>query len=89
MSVQKIKLDEILARTVAASEQKSQRKQDALDAWRAHEQQNAAVRNKTDKLRALRLAKEAEDAAAAAAAQVAAEQAKAAAPPRKTKAARV
>lgn len=64
MSVQKIKLDEILARTVAASEQKEQRKKDALAAWRAHEDQGAATRLKTEKLRALRLEKEAQEAEA-------------------------
>ena len=69
MSANKIKLDEILARTQAASEQKDQRKKDALASWRAHEDQLASTRVKTEKLRALRMEKEAQEAAEAEAEQ--------------------
>ena len=47
-----------------------QRRQDALDAWQALEDEAGQARLKTEKLRALRLARDAEEAAAKAAAPV-------------------
>jgi len=61
-------LDEIKARAQAAFETTEQRRKDALEAWQALEDQASAARLKTEKLRALRLARDAEAAAAKAAA---------------------
>lgn len=65
-----MKLDEIKARAQAAFETTEQRRQDALDAWQALEDEAGQARLKTEKLRALRLARDAEEAAAKAAAPV-------------------
>ena len=64
------KLDEIAARAQEALATTEQRRKDALDAWHAVEDQASAARIKTEKLRALRLARDAEEAAAKAAAPV-------------------
>nr|WP_047572850.1 hypothetical protein [Methylobacterium sp. ZNC0032] len=63
MSSRNMKLDEIRARAQEAAVITEQRRQDALDAWQAHEDQASAARLKTEKLRALRLARDAEKAA--------------------------
>lgn len=68
MSSRNMKLDEIKARAQAAFETTEQRKKDALVAWQALEDQASQTRLKTEKLRALRLARDAEEAAAKAAA---------------------
>ena len=68
MSSRNMKLDEIKARAQAAFETTEQRRKDALEAWQALEDQASAARLKTEKLRALRLARDAEAAAAKAAA---------------------
>ena len=62
--------DEIKMRAEAAVQKEELRKRDALLAWQAVEDSKSALRNKTDRLRAQRLAKEAEDARVAAAAPV-------------------
>ncbi|WP_293806239.1 hypothetical protein [uncultured Bosea sp.] len=59
-----MKLDEIKARAQAAFEKTEQRRQEALVAWQAVEDEASAARLKTEKLRALRLARDAEEAAA-------------------------
>lgn len=64
MSSRNMKLDEIKARALAAFEKTEQRKKDALVAWQALEDQASQTRLKTEKLRALRLARDAEEAAA-------------------------
>lgn len=71
MSSRNMKLDEIKARAQAAFETTEQRRKDALEAWQAVEDQASAARLKTEKLRALRLARDAEETAAKAAAPVA------------------
>lgn len=68
MSSRNMKLDEIKARAQAAFETTEQRKKDALVAWQALEDEASVTRLKTEKLRALRLARDAEEAAAKAAA---------------------
>ncbi|WP_420102665.1 hypothetical protein [Bosea sp. (in: a-proteobacteria)] len=68
MSIRNMKLDEIKARAQAAFETAEQRKRDALLSWQALDEESNQTRLKTEKLRALRLAREAEDAAAKAAA---------------------
>ncbi|WP_199092303.1 hypothetical protein [Bosea sp. ASV33] len=64
MSSRNMKLDEIKARAQAAFEKTEQRRQEALVAWQAVEDEASAARLKTQKLRALRLARDAEEAAA-------------------------
>lgn len=64
MSSRNMKLDEIKARAQAAFEKTEQRRQEALVAWQAVEDEASAARLKTEKLRALRLARDAEEAAA-------------------------
>jgi len=68
MSSRNMKLDEIKARAQAAFEKTEQRRRDALVAWQALEDQASQTRLKTEKLRALRLARDAEEAEAKAAA---------------------
>lgn len=68
MSSRNMKLDEIEARVQAAFETTEQRKRDALLAWQSLDDQANQTRLKTERLRALRLAREAEEAAAKAAA---------------------
>ena len=68
MSSRNMKLDEIKARAQAAFETTEQRKKDALVAWQALEDQASQTRLKTEKLKALRLARDAEMAAAKASA---------------------
>ncbi len=70
MSSRNMKLDEIKARAQAAFEKTEQRRKEALVAWQAVEDEASAARVKTEKLRALRLARDAEEAAAKAAAPV-------------------
>jgi len=70
MSSRNMKLDEIKARAQAAFETTEQRRKDALEAWQAVEDQASAARIKTEKLRAQRLARDAEETAAKAAAPV-------------------
>lgn len=62
MSSRNMKLDEIKARAQAAFETSEQRKRDAMQAWQAIEDQGNQTRLKTERLKALRLAKEAQDA---------------------------
>lgn len=64
MSSRNMKLDEIKARAQAAFEKTEQRRKEALVAWQAVEDEASAARLKTEKLRALRLARDAEEAAA-------------------------
>lgn len=64
MSSRNMKLDEIKARAQAALVKTEQRRQEALVAWQAVEDEASAARLKTEKLRALRLARDAEEAAA-------------------------
>ncbi|MGO4404212.1 hypothetical protein AB4Z10_08080 [Bosea sp. RAF48] len=64
MSSRNMKLDEIKARAQAAFETTEQRKKDTLVAWQALEDQSSQTRLKTERLRALRLARDAEEAAA-------------------------
>lgn len=71
MSSRHMKLDEIKARAEAAFETSEQRKREAMQAWQAQEDEGALLRQKTERLRALRLAKEAVEAEAKAAASVA------------------
>ena len=59
-----MKLDEIKARAQAAFEKTEQRRKEALVAWQAVEDEASAARLKNEKLRALRLARDAEEAAA-------------------------
>lgn len=68
MSIRNMKLDEIKARAQAAFETAEQRKRDALLSWQALDEEANQTRLKTEKLRALRLAREAEEAAVKAAA---------------------
>ena len=68
MSSRNMKLDEIEARVQAAFETTEQRKKDTLLAWQALDDQANQTRLKTERLRALRLAREAEEAAAKASA---------------------
>lgn len=68
MSSRNMKLDEIKARAQAAFETTEQRKREALLAWQALDEQASQTRLKTEKLKALRLARDAEEAAAKAAA---------------------
>lgn len=68
MSSRNMKLDEIQARAQAAFETTEQRKKDALLAWQALDDQASQTRLKTERLRALRLARDAEEAAAKASA---------------------
>lgn len=68
MSSRNMKLDEIKARAQAAFEKTEQRKRDALVAWQALDDQASQTRVKTEKLKALRLARDAEEAATKAAA---------------------
>jgi hypothetical protein len=68
MSSRNMKLDEIAARAQEALVKTEQRRKDALDAWQAIEDEAGQARLKTEKLRALRLARDAEEAAAKAAA---------------------
>lgn len=70
MSSRNMKLDEIKARAQEAFEKTEQRKKDALVAWQALEDEASQTRLKTEKLRALRLARDAEEAAAKAKAPV-------------------
>ncbi|RYE35230.1 MAG: hypothetical protein EOP23_01985 [Hyphomicrobiales bacterium] len=70
MSSRNMKLDEIKARAQAAFETTEQRRKDSLEAWQAVEDQASASRLKTEKLRAQRLARDAEETAAKAAAPV-------------------
>jgi hypothetical protein len=70
MSSRNMKLDEIKARAQAAFEKTEQRRQEALVAWQAVEDEASAARLKTEKLRALRLARDAEEAAAKEAAAI-------------------
>ena len=70
MSSRTMKLDEIAARAQEAASATKQRRKDALDAWQAVEDQASAARLKTEKLRALRLARDAEEAAAKAVAPI-------------------
>ena len=70
MSSRSMKLDEIAARAQEAVSATEQRRKDALDAWQALEDEAGQARLKTEKLRALRLARDAEEAAAKAAAPV-------------------
>ncbi|MBN9451870.1 MAG: hypothetical protein J0I42_07940 [Bosea sp.] len=70
MSSRNMKLDEIKARAQAAFETTELRRKEALEAWQALEDQASAARLKTEKLRALRLARDAEEAAAKAAASM-------------------
>ncbi|WP_306225094.1 transcriptional regulator [Bosea beijingensis] len=70
MSSRNMKLDEIAARAQEALATTEQRRKDALDAWQAVEDQASAARLKTEKLRALRLARDAEEAAAKAVAPI-------------------
>jgi hypothetical protein len=70
MSSRNMKLDEIKARAQSAFETTEQRRQDSLDAWQALEDEASQARLKTEKLRALRLARDAEEAAAKAAAPI-------------------
>jgi hypothetical protein len=70
MSSRTMKLDEIKARALAAAETTEQRRKEALDAWQALEDEASQARLKTEKLRALRLARDAEEAAAKAAAPI-------------------
>lgn len=62
MSSRTMKLDEIKARAQAAFETSEQRKRDAMQAWQALEDQGNQMRLKTERLKALRLAKEAQEA---------------------------
>ena len=64
MSSRNMKLDEIKARAQAAFEKTEQRRKEALVAWQAVEDEASAARLKTEKLRALRLARDAQEAAA-------------------------
>ncbi len=64
MSSRNMKLDEIKARAQAAFEKTKQRRKEALVAWQAVEDEASAARLKTEKLRALRLARDAQEAAA-------------------------
>ena len=68
MSSRNMKLDEIKARAQAAFEKTEQRRKEALVAWQAVEDEASVARLKTEKLRALRLARDAEEAAVKAAA---------------------
>ncbi|SIQ32958.1 MULTISPECIES: hypothetical protein [unclassified Bosea (in: a-proteobacteria)] len=68
MSSRNMKLDEIKARAQAAFETTEQRKRDALLAWQALDDAASQTRLKTEKLKALRMARDAEEAAAKAAA---------------------
>lgn len=70
MSSRNMKLDEIAARAQEALATTEQRRKDALEAWQAVEDQASAARLKTEKLRALRLARDAEEAAAKAVAPI-------------------
>ncbi|WP_293797780.1 hypothetical protein [uncultured Bosea sp.] len=70
MSSRNMKLDEIAARAQEALAKTEQRRQDSLDAWQALEDEANQARLKTEKLRALRLARDAEEAAAKAAASI-------------------
>jgi len=70
MSSRNMKLDEIKARAQAAFETTEQRRKDAIDAWQAVEDEAGKARLKIEKLRALRLARDAEEAAAKAAASI-------------------
>ncbi len=70
MSSRSMKLDEIAARAQEAVSATEQRRKEALDAWQAVEDEAGQARLKTEKLRALRLARDAEEAAAKAAAPV-------------------
>lgn len=70
MSSRSMKLDEIAARAQEAVSATEQRRKEALDAWQALEDEAGQARLKTEKLRALRLARDAEEAAAKAAAPV-------------------
>ncbi|PZU94146.1 MAG: hypothetical protein DI527_04410 [Chelatococcus sp.] len=71
MSSRHMKLDEIKARAEASFEKSEQRKREAMQAWKAQEDEGQQVRLKTERLRALRLARDAEEAQAKAAAPVA------------------
>lgn len=62
MSSRNMKLDEIKARAQAAFETTEQRKKDALLAWQALDDQASQTRLKIERLRALRLARDAEQA---------------------------
>jgi hypothetical protein len=73
MATRGLSADEIKRRAQAAFEKADQRKQEASRAWEAEQAERDLITQKTARLRALRLAKEAADADAAAA--VAAEQA--------------
>jgi len=64
VSSRSMKLDEIKERAQAALLKTEQRRQEALVAWQAVEDEASAARLKTEKLRALRLARDAEEAAA-------------------------
>jgi len=64
MSSRNMKLDEIQARAKEAFETTEQRKRDALLAWQALDDQASQTRLKTERLKALRLARDAELAAA-------------------------
>ena len=68
MSSRNMKLDEIQARAKEAFEATEQRKKDALLAWQALDDQASQTRLKTERLKAARLAREAELAAAKASA---------------------
>jgi hypothetical protein len=68
MSSRNMKLDEIKARAQAAFETTEQRKRDALLAWQALDDAASQTRLKTEKLKAQRMARDAEEAAAKAAA---------------------
>ena len=70
MSSRSMKLDEIAARALEAASATEQRRQEALDAWQALEDEAGQARLKTELLRALRLARDAAEAAAKAAAPV-------------------
>lgn len=70
MSSRSMKLDEIAARAQEAVSATEQRRKEALDAWQAVEDEAGQARLKTEKLRALRLARDAEEAAAKASAPV-------------------
>lgn len=70
MSSRNMKLDEIAARAREALVKTEQRRQESLDAWQALEDEASQARLKTEKLRALRLARDAEEAAAKAAAPI-------------------
>lgn len=64
MSSRSMKMDEIKARAQAAFEKSEERKRESLLAWQAQEEEGHQLRQKTERLRALRLAKEAAEAAA-------------------------